>query len=156
MTFNQRLDEAFNIPTLAEMLNTRGVKPDPCDFREKQQPAASPDTLDDTDEFQSSSGCKKFKGNTILRDREGQDITDSIEKGFQDRMSIWVDYSPKWVEHRDFEEFEGQLSTRPRQVGPECVVWLDAAWGHGNFYKLAWYHPDKGMWIDDIRSLTSV
>jgi hypothetical protein len=149
MTFKQLLNEAFKTPTLADMLNTRGVRPDPYDFREKQKPtSAASDVLDDTDVFAGQGGCKKY-GNIILRDREGQDITDSLMAGFQNRMSVTVANSPNWREHQDFEAFPGQLSTRPQQVGPECVVWVDAAHGYGNYYKAAWYHPDKGVWIDD-------
>jgi hypothetical protein len=166
ISFHQRLDEAFKAPSLATIFNTRGVVPDPAVFT-PDLPASGLEGLDDTDEFESRRGACKVKGEVRLRDAEGNDITDSLEHGYQGNMGIWVDHSPDWKAHHDYEEFPGVLSTRPPLQGPECVVWVDAPsanqprssrpYGTGVAYPqttvdTAWYRPEgewgPAMWID--------
>lgn len=160
------LDEAFRPePSLATILNARGVRPDPCEF--KPQIGDQPEGfLDDTDEFENRRGaCAGYGGNIRLIDQEGDDVTDQLSRGFREMMSVWVDHSPNWKAHHDWGgDFPGSLSTRPPLLGPECVVWADAptgnqpvgpTYGHGQTAlprtqtKAAWYHPGEGKWIDE-------
>lgn len=152
--FRRRLDEAMAPPSLATILNARGVKPDPARFGAPLPAVGDPDALDDVDVFTKSKDCQTPVDGIILRNEEGDDITERLQAAFREQMGVYVDHSPNWKEHHDFEEFEGQLSTRPPLAGPECVVWVDAP--EGGFadlkfkttYKSAWYNPDAGKWID--------
>lgn len=160
MTVTESINEAAKGPTLATILNTRGVVPNPATFA-PEVPDTGLEGLDDRDEFESRKACA-FKGEVRLLDSEGLDITDSLNRGFNDQMSVWIDHSPNWKEHEAWVDFEGNLSTQPPLLGPECVVWVDAPasgqqWKKANGPFLAsieatWYRPEgewgPGMWME--------
>ena len=85
MAVSESINEA-KTRTLAEILNTRGVVPDPAVFA-PPVPEAGIEGLDDVDEFESRRGCG-FKGEIKLRDPDGNDITDSLDRGYQVNMSV--------------------------------------------------------------------
>lgn len=139
-------------PTVATLLNRWAIKPDPANLN-KQQPTGPSDALDDVDVFANNRTCSDYNAKDIvMRDQHGNNVAEKLKEAFQDKMGTWITYSPGWLEHHNFEDFDGHLSTRPPLLGPECVVWVDApmpARGGGEYYAAAWYHPEKGVWIDE-------
>lgn len=132
------------VPPIATFLNRWVIKPNPIPGADKPTQTI-PDALDDVDIFAGNSGCNKRGGwNITFLDKDGNDVTYRLETAFQE-FGVHVAQSPNWSEYHNFEEFEGQLSTRPELKGPECVVWVDAK--QGDDYTEAWYHPGRGEWI---------